>query len=84
MFSAHACAFFRLVNAVGATGVTMYDELVKQQIHDDLNNGLPVTLVDTICALFGNSIMVTTHIEGINVKFQENARDGIAWQTHFL
>ena len=73
-----------LVNAVGTMGVTMYDKLVKQQIHDDLNNDLPVTLVDTISALFGNSIMVTTHIEGINVEFQENARDGIAWQTHFL
>ena len=65
-------------------GVTMYDKLVKQQIHDDLNNDLPVTLVDTISALVGNRIMVTTHIEGINVEFQENARDGIAWQTHFL
>ena len=65
-------------------GVTMYDKLVKQQIHDDLNDDLPVTLVDTISALFGNSIMVTAHIEGINVEFQENARDGIGWQTHFL
>ena len=52
-------------------GVAMYDKLVKQQIHDDLNNDLLVTLVDTISALFGNSIMVTTHIEGINVEFQE-------------
>ena len=65
-------------------GVTMYAQLVKQQIHDDLNNDLPVTLVDTISALFGNRIMVTAHIEGINVEFQENARDGIVWQTHFL
>ena len=65
-------------------GVTMYDKLVKQQIHDDLNNDLPVTLVDTISALFGNRIMAATRIEGIHVEFQENARDGTAWQTHFL
>ena len=65
-------------------GAAMYDKLVKQQIHDDLNNDLLVTLVDAISAHFGNRSMVTTHIEGINVEFQENARDGIAWQTHFL
>ena len=65
-------------------GVTMYDKLVKQQIHDDLTNDLPVTLVDTSRALFGNSIMVTTHIEGIIVEFQEMHVMEIAWQTHFL
>ena len=65
-------------------GVTMYDKLVKQQIHDDLTNDLPVTLVDTSRALFGNSIMVTTHTEGINVEFQEMHVMEIDWQTHFL